>query len=69
MLPPKIMHIFVGLAFSDFFFLVKKVTLPWSNHIFKIKWEINFLTFFNTDRNAPKKNLNRNIDILISNLL
>ena len=28
----------------------------------------HFLTFLNTDRNAPKKNQNRNMDILISNL-
>ena len=35
------MHILGGLAFSEFFF-VKKVTLPLSNHIFKIQWEINF---------------------------
>ena len=54
MLPPILMHILDGLAFSELFF-VKKVTLPWSNHIFKIQWEIHFLTFLNTDRNAPKK--------------
>ena len=50
------MHILGDLAFSEFFF-VKKVTLPRSNHIFKIQWEIHFLTFLNTDQNAPKKNL------------
>ena len=38
------MHILGSLAFSEFFF-VKKVTLPWSNHILKIQWEIHFLTF------------------------
>ena len=54
MLPPKLMHILGGLAFSEFF-SVKKVALPWSNHILKLQWEIHFLIFFNTDRNAPKQ--------------
>ena len=53
MLPPKLMHILGGLALSEFVF-VKKVALPWSNHIFKIQWEIHFLTCLNTDQNAPK---------------
>ena len=47
MLPPKLRQILGCLAFSEFFF-IKKVTLPWSNHILKIQWEINFfkLHFF-----------------------
>ena len=28
---------------------------PFQNYIFKIQWEIHFLTFSNTDWNAPKK--------------
>ena len=28
---------------------------PFQNYILKIQWEIHFLTFLNTDRNAPKK--------------
>ena len=28
---------------------------PFQNYIFKIQWEINFLTFSNTDQNAPQK--------------
>ena len=30
---------------------------PFQNYILKIKWEIHFFTFSNTDQNAPKKNL------------
>ena len=48
---------FREFGFFRIFFLVKKVTLPWSNHILKIQWEIHFLTFQNTDQNGPKKNL------------
>ena len=29
---------------------------PFRSYIFKIRWEIHFLTFSNTDPNAPKKN-------------
>ena len=29
--------------------------LPEHHHFLKIQWEINFLTFLNTDRNASKK--------------
>ena len=29
--------------------------LPEQHHFLKIQWEIHFLTFLNTDRNAPKK--------------
>ena len=36
-------------------FLAKKLTLPWSNHIFKIQWEIQFLKLRFLRRNAPKK--------------
>ena len=49
--------------------LVKKYTLPRSNHFFTIQWEINFFTFKNIDRNSSKKIENRNTDLLISNLL
>ena len=55
MIPPKLRHILGSLAVSEIFF-AKKVTLPRPNHIFKIQLEIHFWTL-NTDRNAPKKNL------------
>ena len=35
--------------------LAKKVTLPWSNHILKIQWDIPFLKRRFLRRNAPKK--------------
>ena len=38
-------------------------------HFLERQWEIRFLTFLNTDRNAQRKNLNRNMDILIWNML
>ena len=41
---------------------------PFQNYIFKIQWEIHFLTLSNTDWNPPKKIQNRNMDILIWNL-
>ena len=34
--------------------LLKNLRAFW-NYIFKIQWEIYFLTFLNTNRNAPKK--------------
>ena len=40
--------------FRNFFFC-KKMPPPRPNHHFKIQWEIHFLSFLNTDRNAPKK--------------
>ena len=36
------------------------------NYIFKIQWEIHFLSFLNTNRNAPQKNLEQ---LLYSTLL
>ena len=54
MLPPKLRHILGCLAFSKKNF-VKNKTLPRSNHFLKIQWKVYFLTFLNTDRNAPKK--------------
>ena len=54
MLPPKLGHILGSLAFSEIFF-DKNYTLPRPNHFLKIQWKIHFLTFLNTDRNAPKK--------------
>ena len=56
MLPPKLGHIIGCLAFTEYFF-VKNETLPRSNHFLKIQLKIIFLTFLNTDRNAPTKNL------------
>ena len=69
MLPPKLRLILGCLAFSDFFCCKKQKTLRWSNHFLKIQLEIHFFTFLNIDRNASKKILNRNMDILFSNLL
>ena len=63
MLPPKLRHILYCLALKEK--NVKKCTLRRSNHLLKLQWEINFLTFLNIDQNAS----NRNMDILISNLL
>ena len=40
MIPLKLMHTLESSAFSDF--SGKKETLPRSNHILKIQWEINF---------------------------
>ena len=43
---------------------------PFQNYIFKIQWEIHFFTFLNIGRNSSKFFFkNRNMDILISNLL
>ena len=53
-LPPKLGDILGCLAFTKYFF-VKNKTLPRSNYFLKIQLKINFLTFLNTDRNAPKK--------------
>ena len=33
------LRIFWGVCFFSEFFFTKKVTLPWSNHIFKIQWD------------------------------
>ena len=54
----KLWHIWGCLAFSEFFLFIKSVP-PQPNHILKIQWEIHFFTFLNTDRNAPKKNLDQ----------
>ena len=42
---------------------------PFRNYILKIQWEIHFLTFWNIGRNPSKQIWNRNMAILISNLL
>ena len=42
---------------------------PFQNYNFKIQSEINVLTFLNIGQNSSKKNFNRKMDILISNLL
>ena len=52
--PPKLRHILGGLASSEKI-SVKKETLPRSNHFLKIQWEINLLTFWNTDGTSSKK--------------
>jgi hypothetical protein len=62
MLPPELGHILGCLAFSEFFF-AKNKTLPRPNHFLKIQWEIHFLTFLNTERNAKKKEKNRTVNI------
>ena len=53
------MHILVCIVFSEFF-LPKKVTLPWSNHILKIQWDIPFFEApsFCTKRSIFLKNSN-----------
>ena len=48
---------FRGFGVFRIFFPEKKVTLPCSNHIFKIQWEIHFLKRYFLRQNAPKKNL------------
>ena len=68
MLPPKLMHILGGLAFPEFFFVKKSDPTMVKSH-FKNTMGNPFLTFLNTDQNAPKKNYHRNMDILISNLV
>ena len=38
----------------------KKNLRPFQNYILKIQWDINFLTFSNTDRPTPKQIWNSN---------
>ena len=57
-LPPKLRHILGILAFSEKI-SVKIYTLPRSNHLLKIQWEIHLLTFWHIDRNSSKKIQNR----------
>ena len=56
---PACYHLNLGIFWGDWlfqiFFFVKNKTLPWSNHFLKIQWKVHFLSFLNTDRNAPKK--------------
>ena len=47
-------------GFFRIIFFAKKVTLPWSNHIFEIQWEIHFLKRPFSRQNAPKKFQNNN---------
>ena len=50
----KIYAYFGVFCFCRIFFSPKNVTLQWSNHIFKIQWEIKFLKRHFLRQNAPK---------------